>query len=370
MRIAFLCKRRYTGKDVISDRFGRLYEIPRQLAALGHSVRGFCLDYHVAGHGEWEHQALPGELAWESSSIRPLRGAMLARYPRKLISRVAEFCPDLVIGASDMPHAILAAAVARKLQLPLAVDLYDNFESFGQARIPGLTTAFGRALRRAALVVAVSKPLAELVAKRYRIPRRVSVMPNGVDGTLFTVRDRMWARESLGLPLDAKLIGTAGGLAANKGVAQLYAAWDLIASQRDDTYLVLAGPVDPGLALPHHSRVRYLGNVDQPYVAVMFNALDVGVITLLDSPFGRFCFPQKAQEMVACGLPIVASNVGVMATMLADHAELLFAADDPSSLAACVLRQIDRQVQPAIPIGEWSSLVLALEAELQQAASA
>ncbi|MDN5851146.1 MAG: hypothetical protein L0H63_16170, partial [Nitrococcus sp.] len=27
MRIAFLCKRRYMGKDVILDRFARLYEI-------------------------------------------------------------------------------------------------------------------------------------------------------------------------------------------------------------------------------------------------------------------------------------------------------------------------------------------------------
>ena len=26
--MTFLCKRRYTGSDVISDRFGRLYQIP------------------------------------------------------------------------------------------------------------------------------------------------------------------------------------------------------------------------------------------------------------------------------------------------------------------------------------------------------
>ena len=44
MRIAFLCKRHYTGKDVITDRFGRLYEIPHQLALLGHEVKAWCLD--------------------------------------------------------------------------------------------------------------------------------------------------------------------------------------------------------------------------------------------------------------------------------------------------------------------------------------
>jgi hypothetical protein len=41
MRIAFLCKRQYMGKDVILDRYARLYEIPYQLARLGHTVRGY-----------------------------------------------------------------------------------------------------------------------------------------------------------------------------------------------------------------------------------------------------------------------------------------------------------------------------------------
>lgn len=31
MRILLLCKRRYTAKDLIDDRFGRLAEIPRDL---------------------------------------------------------------------------------------------------------------------------------------------------------------------------------------------------------------------------------------------------------------------------------------------------------------------------------------------------
>jgi len=35
MKIAFLCKRRYMDKDVVADRYGRLYEIPYQLSRLG-----------------------------------------------------------------------------------------------------------------------------------------------------------------------------------------------------------------------------------------------------------------------------------------------------------------------------------------------
>ena len=52
MRIAFLCKRRYMSKDVILDRYARLYEIPRQLALLGHEVLGLCMSYQNVPPGQ------------------------------------------------------------------------------------------------------------------------------------------------------------------------------------------------------------------------------------------------------------------------------------------------------------------------------
>ena len=63
MRIAFLCKRRYMGKDVIDDRYARLYEIPYQLAECGHDVLGLCLSYYRDSEGEWQHPTHTGNLA-------------------------------------------------------------------------------------------------------------------------------------------------------------------------------------------------------------------------------------------------------------------------------------------------------------------
>ncbi len=88
MRIAFLCKRRYMGKDVILDRYARLYEIPFQLARRGHAVEGFCLAYQTRdAQGEWSHEAAPGSLEWHAQSPgRLLLPSMLA-YPFRLLGR-------------------------------------------------------------------------------------------------------------------------------------------------------------------------------------------------------------------------------------------------------------------------------------------
>ena len=150
MRIAFLCKRHYTGKDVIFDRYGRLYEIPNQLARTGHDVRAWCLDYYGSSDIEDLLQANDAaQVVWSSYAIGGLRAIRLATYPAWLHQQLANFKPDIVIGASDIPHVSLAAWLGRQLGVPYVVDLYDNFESFGQARIPGFKKLLARAVRHA-----------------------------------------------------------------------------------------------------------------------------------------------------------------------------------------------------------------------------
>ena len=67
------------------------------------------------------------------------------------------------------------------LDVPYAVDLYDNFESFGQARIPGMVGALRRAVRRARLVTTTSEPLKDLVVEGYHATGEVISMPSTVD---------------------------------------------------------------------------------------------------------------------------------------------------------------------------------------------
>ena len=352
------------GKDVIDDRYARLYEIPFQLANFGHDVLGLCLSYYRDAEGEWRHPTQAGTLRWVSRSLGKTVLPDLLAYPQRALAIAREHAPDLVIGASDIPHVVLGEWIARRLDRPFVAELYDNFESFGLARIPGSVTAFRHAVRNAAVVSCTSEALAGYVRDTYRARGDVLALPSTVDLTLFRPRDRAACRRSLGLPEHAKLVGTAGGLLADRGIGTLYQAFERLADGNPDVQLVLAGPADRRLRPPTGPRVHYLGELPHAQAAELFSALDVGVIYLRDTPFGRFCFPQKAYEMAACGIPFVAADVGAMPALLADAPECLYRADDADSLADALRGQLRAPRLTGIVPEDWRQLVAVLNAAL------
>lgn len=365
MRIAFLCKRRYMSKDVILDRYARLYEIPRQLAELGHDVHAYCLDYHYHNtDGEWEHDVSSGSLFWHSRSAGGLKLPRIIHYPSYLLRKLRAFAPDIIIGASDIPHVVLSQWLAKRLRIPYAVDLYDNFEGFGQARIPGFIFLLRRAVSHAALAITTSELLKEKVIQEYRPTGKVHSMPSSVDLAVFKPQEKRLARVKLGLPEDAILLGTAGALAQNRGIDIVYQGWKNLEQMRPDIHLVLAGPTDPDYPPPDGDRVHYLGMLPHSSTADLFSALDVGVIYLKDTPFGRYCFPQKAYEMIACQLPLVASKLGAMPHLLKETSSALYSAENPDDFVRAVLWQLQHQLPTKTSVDDWAQLMRPIEMHL------
>lgn len=97
--------------------------------------------------------------------------------------------------------------------------------------------------------------------------------------------------------------------------------------------------------------------------AELFCALDV--IYLRDAPFGRYCFPQKAYEMLACELPLVAAAVGVMPARLGDVPAALYRSEDAIDLERAIKAQLSEQRMPNVMIKDWAALVRHLEMRLK-----
>jgi glycosyltransferase involved in cell wall biosynthesis len=259
---------------------------------------------------------------------------------------------------------VLTRWLARRLRVPYAIDLYDNFESFSLTRIPGILSAYRTSVSEAALVTTTSAPLRDYVREQYRAQGDVLAMPSTVDKSVFHPRDRASSRVALGLSLDARLIGTAGGLYRDKGIETLYRAWETLRADNPDLHLVLAGPHEAALPPPQGPRVHYLGALPHARIAELFCALDVGVMCIEDTPFGRFCFPQKAYEMLACSLPVVAADIGAMNDLLADSTRSLFRAGDVDSLIGMLQKQLAEPERVEVQIDGWPALVAGMDARL------
>lgn len=366
LNIAWLCKRRYMHHDVIDDRYARLYELPAELARRGHHVLALCLDYH--GHHdtpESAHEAAPGTLTWQAWSLGRSVLPGLARYLRGADAALAAFAPDIVLGSSDCPHAVLARRAAARRGCLYGIDLYDNYASFGLARLPGLARAYHRALHSAALVTCVSTTLAAHIAARHAPRGQVLVLESTIGADLFKVRDRAACRAALGLPTALRLVGTAGALDRDRDVGTLFEAYARLRRDRDDVALVLAGHGD--LAPPDLPGVIHLGQLPHARVAELFAALDVAVICLADSDFGRYAFPQKAYEIIACRTPVIGARVGALAVLLEPWPLSLYRPGDGPGLAAQIAAQLEAPVPVPLAPPTWREQAARLEQALFEA---
>jgi glycosyltransferase involved in cell wall biosynthesis len=354
MRVLFLTKQQYMAKDLLQDRFGRFYEIPRVLSRWGHKVCGVCLKYR-RNKNKWEVSVSDtcDQVEWNSFSLGRNWPLGFIRHYRRLQRVTAMFQPDVIIGASDTAHVVVSSWLASKFGIPFVVDLYDNFESYGATQLPGMKRLLRRAVGSAAAVSVVSETLRLKVEAEYQPTGIVRTITNAIAPEVFYPDDKAAARRRLGLPESQTLIGTAGSLNRKRGIDILYRAFEQLSKRKKDWSLVLAGPIDRRANFPIGSKIFYLGELSHDRVRDLFNALDVGVICNRDDAFGRYCFPQKLFEMIACGLPIVAADVGAMRSLIPDSECALFDPGNVESLANAISVQSKNRYISSMAIPTW-----------------
>jgi teichuronic acid biosynthesis glycosyltransferase TuaC len=367
MRVLALSKRQYMGRDLLDERYGRFRELPKGLARLGNQVRGLCLSYRPRAEGVVHDTDGIARVEWTALSLRRLLPGSSSGYWQAVDAMRESFRPDVVWAGSDVLQLELGVRVARRLGSALVADLYDNFESYPVAHVPGHNALLRRAIRAADGVACISAPLARHVAEDYDYMGPIAVIENAVPQGMFVQQDRAASRAVFGLPADARIVGTAGALTPTRGIGALVVAFEKMAVRDPTLHLVLAGPRDPRLVLPAHPRLHLAGSLPPERVPLLLGALDVSVICNRDSAFGRYCFPQKLYESLGCRVPVVVAEVGAMADLLEPWPRNRFRPNDPGSLETALLAQLEEPVVPDLPIPTWDSLATRLDRLLRQA---
>jgi len=324
-------------KDLLYDRYGRFYELPEYLQSAGLEVTGVCLSYYPQRDrvNNKKHS-----VEWRSFALAGVILPDLYKYILELLDLVKHVKPDVVVGASDALHVIIAKWLGKKFDIPCVIDLYDNFESYGLTNVPVIKQLYLSALRDVQGISMISDELLELIVKKCKPKGVISVIGNAVPEGFYANLDEKESRELFSLPQDYKLIGTAGALHSNRGIIDLYCAFLALSEIYDDIGLVLAGTMDPAISVPTHERVFNLGQLDYRQVPNMLNSLDVGIICNERNKFGEYCFPQKFYEMLACKIPIIAANTGALSRLMASYNGCLYEPGNVESLVSKIQAQL------------------------------
>ena len=161
--------------------------------------------------------------------------------------------------------------------------------------------------------------------------RKVTAIPPGVDLQRFQPIVPAVAKEVIGLPLDHRNILFAGRIEPLKGIDTLLRAMALIQKRRpraiEDVCVSIIGgdpwsdDLDDEMArlqslrqeLGIHDLVTFLGSKDQEKLPYYYSAAEMVVMPSHYESFGLV-----ALEAMACGTPVIASEVGGLAFLVKD----------------------------------------------------
>ena len=279
-------------------------------------------------------------------------------YPREDITAFRELSSQLAAGRFDLVHTNSAKAgalgrlAARSVGVHGVVHTFHGFpfHSFQSRGVRGSLLTIERRLGRITdyFLAAGTVTAADAVRLRIARPERIRSIapPIDVDITTISRAERCEARALLGIPAEARVIGTTARLDAQKAPMDLVAAF--AALEQSDLHMVWIG--DGELRAKTERLIEQRGIRDRVHlvgsrtdVSRLLPAFDVFAMSSLYEGL-----PCAVAEAMASGVPVVATAVNsVPEIVLAGKTGLLARAGDPASLTAALAYMLDHRIEAA-----------------------
>lgn len=270
----------------------------------------------------------------------------LAAYPRlRALRRSGQL--DHIDAHFGFPDGAAAVRLGRWLGVPVTITLRGTEER--HARDPQLRPRLQGALLGAAQVFTVSDSLRQVALGLGVPPQRVQVVGNGVDLQRFRRMDRSECRAALGLPAQAPVLVTVGGLVERKGFHRVIAELPALRAEFPGLqYLVVGGASPEGdwteqlkaqvQQLGLQDCVRFQGALPPDALAPVLSAADVFVLSTRNEGWANVFL-----EAMACGLPVITTRVGGNAEVVCrDELGEVLPFDDASALRTALTRALRR----------------------------
>jgi glycosyltransferase involved in cell wall biosynthesis len=269
---------------------------------------------------------------------RPFNGWVAGR---ALLPHVKRFNPDLVFSYCLYPDGYAGLTVANALSVPFAAmgvgsDVHSIHDRFSLKHTQTL-------LRKADLLLAISGDLRQRMISIGAPAAITRTVLSGSDPQVFHVRDRSAARAQLLIAPSAEAVVFIGRMDLRKGLHELVDAAVSLQPKRPNlhVYLIGDGPDTPLVesAIAANNASAYIHLVPAcsfEHVATWMAAADL--VTLPSYMEG--C-PNVILEALACGRPVVATNVGGIPEIMSDACGRLVPPRDPQALARALDSVLD-----------------------------
>ena len=331
MKILVLMKRFGTNKDFVMQNFGRQVRLFEHIRKFGNDVDFLCMDYK-----KFESKKIrKNEINYY---IEPFSLSKFGVFLKKLDLLLSANKYDIIVASTSPILGIIGYFYSRKYNIRMLYELQDSFDVYGEYKIPFVKQIDKHVTKNSDIVVCVSHTLMNKV-KKFR-KKATYVIENGVERNLFKPLDKIKCRKSLGLPLDAKIIVYIGHITKLRGFDNLLAAFNNVRKKYYNSYLLVSGQIDKDMSIKHEN-VLFKALPERKQVVMAINAGDVAVIPDSRNAFTEYSFPYKLVEYMACGIPIVATDIGDMSLVLRKYYGSICKPDDADDLSKKIIMKLE-----------------------------
>jgi glycosyltransferase involved in cell wall biosynthesis len=238
-------------------------------------------------------------------------GDFLSRRLERWLRRRGRF--DLLDAHFLYPAGYAAVKAGGRLGIPAVVTERGTAASY---RDPGRRRKMKWALDHAARVITVSESLASTCREIAGRDLEVRVIPNGVDAAVFAPGDAEASRRAIGASGRWPVLLTVGGLVPRKGVTRVLEVLPrLLPDYPELLYIVVGGSSiegDDGVRIRRtitelrlDRSVRVAGEMEHARLPDFYRAADLFVLATSNEGWANVL-----QESLACGTPVVTTDVG------------------------------------------------------------
>ncbi|SOD39969.1 glycosyltransferase [Nitrosovibrio sp. Nv4] len=337
-------------------------ELAQHLAALGYEIDIFT---------RWDDRRMPEIINWRGSiRVIHVRAGPVTFIPKeKLLPYMPAFTKDMlrVIEAENNPYklihahffmsALVAADIKQKLRIPFVVTFHAlaKVRRIHQGRndwFPDEGFAIEeRIVAEADQIVALCPQDRDDLINLYQADsEKITIIPNGFRPDEIYPLDKLFARMALKLDPKEKIILQLGRMVPRKGVDNVIKALGYMRREHNFNarLLIVGGESDEPNpeTTPEIGRlqklaeaeggsdlVTFVGRRTRDVLHYYYSAADVFTTTPWYEPFGI-----TPLESMACGTPVIGSNVGgIKSTVIDGKTGFLVPANDPALLGRRII---------------------------------